>query len=131
MDRERVTRPTYVVSDARHLALRSEPASIIQTQQLEARRRVTAVAGSTRIAGNSQCVAADFADETYQAEMNRALEANLREQLRDTEEALRRFEEGTYGVCTNCGREIPLERLEAMPHASRCLDCQRKASTLG
>ncbi len=74
---------------------------------------------------------ADFADETYQAEMNRALEANLREQLRETEEALQRFEEGTYGVCTNCGREIPLERLEAMPQASRCLDCQKKASTLG
>ena len=38
--------------------------------------------------------------------------------------SLRRIEEGTYGVCTECGVDIPFERLTAAPLAHRCIDCQ-------
>ena len=38
--------------------------------------------------------------------------------------ALDRFDDGSYGTCTGCSNPIPVERLEAMPTASRCLDCQ-------
>jgi RNA polymerase-binding transcription factor DksA/predicted small secreted protein len=35
------------------------------------------------------------------------------------------LEKGTYGKCSNCQKEIPLERLRAYPQAAACLDCQK------
>ncbi len=49
-----------------------------------------------------------------------------RERLTQLEEALRKLEEGTYGVCDECGREIDEERLRVMPLATLCVECQRK-----
>ena len=69
---------------------------------------------------------ADLATDTFEEEKGLALEGNLRRLLRDTEEAIHRFDEGTYGICSNCGQPIPIERLEAMPEATLCIDCKRK-----
>ncbi|MGH2970804.1 MAG: TraR/DksA family transcriptional regulator [Gaiellaceae bacterium] len=41
--------------------------------------------------------------------------------------SLKRIEEGTYGTCATCGREIPEQRLEAYPWAALCIDCKREA----
>jgi RNA polymerase-binding transcription factor DksA len=41
--------------------------------------------------------------------------------------ALRRLDDGTYGRCVDCGRELSDERLDARPEAARCIDCQAKA----
>jgi DnaK suppressor protein len=46
--------------------------------------------------------------------------------LGDIDAALKRIEEGTYGVCVTCGAQISPERLEAMPWATLCIDCKRK-----
>lgn len=60
-------------------------------------------------------------------------EVDLSEAMRDVDEwrglraSLRRIEEGSYGVCTECGVEIPFERLLAAPLAHRCIDCQTNA----
>lgn len=60
-------------------------------------------------------------------------EVDLSEAMRDVDEwralraSLRRVEEGTYGVCTECGVDIPFERLNAAPLAHRCIDCQAVA----
>ena len=40
------------------------------------------------------------------------------------DEALRRIEKGTYGICMECGRPISRERLEAVPHARLCIKCK-------
>lgn len=40
------------------------------------------------------------------------------------EEALERIEAGTYGICTSCHKEIPRERLEAVPHTQLCVPCK-------
>lgn len=40
------------------------------------------------------------------------------------DEALRRIEEGTYGICVECGQPISRERLEAVPHARLCIRCK-------
>ncbi len=40
------------------------------------------------------------------------------------EEALQRIENGTYGICISCGKEIPKERLEAVPHTQKCVPCK-------
>jgi DnaK suppressor protein len=52
----------------------------------------------------------------------------LEEQLDETREALERIENGTYGQCTNCGEFILPERLEALPTATLCINCQRKVN---
>ena len=41
--------------------------------------------------------------------------------------ALARLDAGTYGRCTSCGKPIAPERLEALPWAELCIDCQRGA----
>ena len=41
-------------------------------------------------------------------------------------EALEKINEGTFGVCEACGDPIQPERLEALPYATRCIECQRK-----
>jgi len=69
---------------------------------------------------------ADTATETYDRELDYTLEENSEHVLADIDAALRRIEEGTYGICTNCGKPIPEERLEARPWATLCIDCQRE-----
>ncbi|MBD3288937.1 TraR/DksA family transcriptional regulator [candidate division KSB1 bacterium] len=39
-------------------------------------------------------------------------------------EALDRIENGTYGICVSCGRDIPKERLEAVPITQHCVPCK-------
>jgi DnaK suppressor protein len=46
-------------------------------------------------------------------------------QLNDIDQALKRLEKGTYGVCTDCGENIQPARLEIMPAAALCIECQR------
>lgn len=46
--------------------------------------------------------------------------------LRLTELALRRMEEGSFGECANCGNPINQKRLEAVPWAQYCVECQEK-----
>lgn len=53
-----------------------------------------------------------------------------RENLAKIDEALRKLAEGTYGICEDCGEEIPRERLEVMPFAILCRDCQEKKEEL-
>jgi RNA polymerase-binding protein DksA len=68
---------------------------------------------------------ADTATETYDRELDYTLEENSGHVLAEIDAALKRIEEGTYGICTNCGKEIPVDRLEALPWATLCIDCQR------
>jgi len=42
------------------------------------------------------------------------------------EEALGRISEGTFGICFDCGKAIPLERLKIVPYAKYCVRCQEK-----
>jgi RNA polymerase-binding protein DksA len=69
---------------------------------------------------------ADIATVTYDRELDYTLEENSEHVLAEIDAALRRIEDGTYGQCTNCGKQIPPERLEARPWATLCIDCQRQ-----
>lgn len=40
------------------------------------------------------------------------------------DQALERIEAGTYGLCRECGKEVSHARLEAVPHATLCIDCK-------
>lgn len=60
-------------------------------------------------------------------EINMALRRRTRRKVRSVQEALARFEEGTYGICERCGRQIAEQRLEALPEARLCIDCAQHA----
>jgi RNA polymerase-binding transcription factor DksA len=55
-----------------------------------------------------------------------ALAGQLLETLRETEDALAKFDAGTYGQCESCGQPIAEARLEAMPAARLCIVCASK-----
>ena len=51
--------------------------------------------------------------------------------LREVEGALDRLEEGTYGICEDCGTSINMERLKALPFTTCCVQCQEKREQMG
>ena len=53
-----------------------------------------------------------------------ALEKTQEDILHAVDEALRRIEAGTFGVCQKCDTEIPKSRLEAIPYTSHCINCE-------
>jgi DnaK suppressor protein len=68
---------------------------------------------------------AETATATLDREIDYTLEENSEHVLAEIEGALKRIEEGTYGVCVNCGKAIAEERLTAIPWATYCIDCKR------
>ena len=70
---------------------------------------------------------AETASATLGREIDYTLGDNAEQVLSEIDAALRRIDDRTYGVCFNCGNEIPRERLEANPWASLCIDCKRKS----
>ncbi len=69
---------------------------------------------------------ADIAARTISYDGLLALMESERETLAEVETALQAMEEGTYGRCVSCGREIEPARLEARPYARRCIVCQER-----
>ena len=67
---------------------------------------------------------ADRANNSYNRETMFALSDNERKMMMAIDDALERFEEGTFGQCTHCGAAIGKPRLEAVPWASYCIDCK-------
>lgn len=70
---------------------------------------------------------ADVASDLYARESAIMTELSHRSALAQIDDALARIARGTYGLCVDCGRTIAQERLESIPEAARCLDCQRRA----
>jgi len=69
----------------------------------------------------------DRANNAYNRELMFSLSDNERATLLQIENALRRMDDGTYGRCSNCGQTINILRLEAVPWARFCIDCQELA----
>jgi len=69
----------------------------------------------------------DRANAAYNRELMFSLSDSERTMLLQIEDALKRMNVGAYGRCTNCGRTIAVPRLEAVPWARFCIDCQELA----
>ena len=67
---------------------------------------------------------ADVGTETFNRERDLSILERVQAELADVEHALRRLDDGTYGFCEACAAAIPFERLEAIPHARRCVGCR-------
>ncbi len=64
----------------------------------------------------------------YDWEFNLALKQSLENKVRSIKAALRKVEEGEYGICKECGEPISEERLAILSHTAVCVKCARKRS---
>jgi DnaK suppressor protein len=80
------------------------------------------------ISGGNENHIGETATATYDRELDEGLEEGAQQTLRDIDDALRKIEEGSYGVCEVCGEPIGAARLSAIPWAKLCIDDQRKAN---
>jgi DnaK suppressor protein len=62
----------------------------------------------------------------YEWEMCLALKQRAENKARSLEVALRKAEEGDYGICEVCGEPIDPARLAILPHTKRCINCAQK-----
>lgn len=87
-------------------------------------------------AENYQDTAGETHDAGDQATADVVMDINLADvhrdigEMREIEAALTRIVDGSYGTCSDCGDEIPVERLHANPAAARCARCQRRYEQL-
>lgn len=68
----------------------------------------------------------DWAQADADRDLNIALEERETSGLIAIDDALKRVADGSYGLCTDCGINIPTARLHANPTALRCIACQEK-----
>jgi DnaK suppressor protein len=74
-------------------------------------------------AGDDQ---ADAGAKTFEREQELALTHRSRELLAQSERALARIDEGSYGTCESCGEPIGKARLQAFPRATLCVACKQR-----
>jgi RNA polymerase-binding protein DksA len=68
----------------------------------------------------------DTASATFDRELDQGLEEGAQQTLAEIDAALRRIEDGTYGICEVCGKPIGADRLRAIPWARLCIEDQRR-----
>lgn len=130
------TRPAPVVREPEPLEPQKpqvDEAWIKQMRDLLAaqRQRLVSVVASTQaqMAEKSGDLAdiSDRASEGFEDELAVGLMAVEAAQLEDINEAIERIDNGSYGLCVDCKRAIPKKRLEVLPFAKRCLNCEGQA----
>jgi DnaK suppressor protein len=83
------------------------------------------VQAAQSVGGNGSTDDADLAWEEGEQRMKIILSTRERERIVEIDYALRRMDEGDYGVCEACGFEITETRLQTMPFTRHCRDCQQ------
>lgn len=73
----------------------------------------------------------DFALDSAQDEISSQLAEVESRELASIEQALERMREGRYGLCEGCTANIPMARLQALPYATYCIQCQREVEKHG
>ena len=82
------------------------------------------VEGPGQMTYGSQAAAATH---VFEQQRDLALRDRNEQHLAAVDAALARLDAGTYGLCESCAKPIAPERLEALPSAALCIDCQRSA----
>ena len=108
----------------------STAAEAARTTLLAERARLAAEVGEAIVAPGQMTYGsqAAAASQVFAQQRDLALRDRSDQQLVLVDEALARLDDGTFGTCVRCGQPIAAERLEALPWAARCIDCQRLAA---
>jgi RNA polymerase-binding transcription factor DksA len=97
-------------------------ADLRQTYQVNLEQMVTASVLDYPGTGYTNHQAED-ATAMYEQTVAASTLKAARDRLRQVEEALAKYDAGTYGICESCGSEIDIARLEAIPYTTFCLRC--------
>ena len=103
--------------------------AVLREKLLEKRQQITDLYRSDLAAGQASADEGtedivDRANNSYNREFMFSLSDTERQLLIQVDEALGRMDAGTFGSCIHCGRQIGEKRLEAVPWARYCIDCQ-------
>lgn len=69
---------------------------------------------------------ADLGTDNFEQEFTLGLLQNDEQALEEIGAALERLNQGTFGKCEECQKDIPKARLDALPYARQCVECARK-----
>lgn len=67
---------------------------------------------------------ADLGSDNYEQDFTLGLIESEEEEMREIDDAMRRIDDGTFGMCESCESVIPMDRLKAKPHSRLCVKCQ-------
>lgn len=94
-----------------------------ELKRLDAQDETGGVTGELGELANYDQHDADQGTELFMREQDEAIENGMQGELDQVESAMRKLENGTYGYCERCGKEIPKERLQVLPSALYCIQC--------
>jgi DnaK suppressor protein len=69
---------------------------------------------------------ADLGTDSHEQDISLGLMENETDELHEIQEAFERIKDGSFGLCENCRKKIPKERLKAIPYARLCVNCKKK-----
>ena len=96
----------------------------LESMRSELHERQQRIAKHTR--HRDEPLPSDFAEQATELENGEtlvALDREAEQEIVRIDQALKRLEDGSYGCCISCGEAIAEKRLDAIPHASLCIDC--------
>lgn len=67
----------------------------------------------------------DLASETFEAEKNFSFRNNDKHIIGEIDDAIKRIDNGNYGICERCNKEVDKERLEIIPYTRFCIECEK------
>src|SRR5687767_15299288 len=110
--------------------MRKERLTYFKKRLLEKQQQLTVDVGKSAVYGKDQeddsiKDLGDQANTAYTREFFFELGNGDRRLLRDVVSALQRIDDGSFGTCERCNEEIAEKRLDALPFARHCIDCQR------
>ncbi|GHG00148.1 TraR/DksA family transcriptional regulator [Thalassotalea marina] len=97
--------------------------TLLKDKQTELSQRITAIEADFK-KGRS----ADFSEQTTECENDEVLDGIHHEAKRELSlvtQAIKRIEDGNYGICQQCDEQINPDRLEALPYTTTCIDCAK------
>ena len=101
---------------------------LFRTQLLLKKQEIITDAGKTMTEMTDQTTNVPDPNDRATLESGRSFELRIRDRERKLvtkiDEAIARIDDGSYGICEDCGEEIGMKRLEARPVTTLCIDCK-------
>lgn len=108
--------------------MNKEQLELFRTQLLLKKQEILTDAGKTMTEMTDQTTNVPDPNDRATLESGRSFELRIRDRerklLTKIDEAIVRIDEGSYGICEDCGEEIGQKRLEARPVTTLCIDCK-------
>jgi len=110
-----------------------EQLELFRVQLLQKKQDIMTDAGKTMTEMTDQTTNVPDPNDRATLESGRSFELRIRDRerklLSKIDEAIARIDDGSYGICEDCGEEIGLKRLEARPVTTLCIDCKTLQET--